>query len=271
MENWYIKLVKIPEHPLNTEKRVRRVIVSLTTIPERIEIVHYAVKSLMLQSYSPDRVLLWLSKEQFADIKIPEKLLSLQKEGLEICFCEDVKPHKKYYFAMQEQGDDLLLTYDDDLIFPTDSIEKLVYWHEKYPSCIICNRAQVLSMKEDGSLKSCTEWNVYATEGCHSPSDKIMASTGGGCLYPPECFGEMVYHMDDIKKYALFADDLWMKTMALYYGVKIVKTTREQKPFTVISHSQKVNLTGMNDILKKNDETVIQLQQHFPEAFLKLK
>lgn len=271
MENLYIKVVKIPEHPLNTDIRERKVIVSLTSFPERINIVHNAVKSLLLQSYKPDRILLWLAKEQFEKIKIPEKLLSLQKVGLEIRFCEDLKPHKKYYFAMQEQGDHLLLTYDDDLIFPPDSIEKLIYWHKKYPGCIICNRAQTFPVKENGKLMSCSEWKVYSEEGCHTPSYKIMASTGGGCLYPPHCFGEMVYNLDYIKKYSFMADDIWMKTMALYYEVKIVKTTKEQKPFTVLSHSQKINLTGMNDILKKNDETAMQLQQHFPEAFLKLK
>ena len=271
LENWYIRFVKIPEEPLNQKERDKKIIVSLTSIPERIEIVYYAVKSLMLQSYQPDRILLWLAKEQFEKIKIPKELLALKNMGLEIHFCKDLKPHKKYYYAMQEQGDNLLLTYDDDLIYPPDSIEKLVCWHEMYPDCIICNRAQTLPLTDDGRLKSCLEWKVYFSEGCQSPSDKIMASTGGGCLYPPHCFGERVYHLDEINKYALFADDLWIKTMALFYNIKIVKTTKNQKPFTVIRNSQEVNLTGTNDVLKKNDETVRKLQQDFPEAFLKLE
>lgn len=271
LENYYIKFVKIPEHPLDNSIREKSVIVSLTTIPERIGIVYYAIKSLMLQTYPPNRIILWLAKEQFAEMELPKKLLFLQNTGLEIQFCNDIKPHKKYYFAMQEQGNDLLLTYDDDLIYPPDSIEKLICWHEKYPDCIICNRAQILSLTNDGKLKSCTEWKVYSKEGWQYPSDKIMASTGGGCLYPPHCFGQRVFNLSDIKKCALRTDDLWMKTMALYYNVQIVKTTKEQKPFTVITHSQEVSLTALNDILKKNDESAIQLQKYFPEAFLKLK
>lgn len=271
MENLYIRAVKIPRHPLNKDIRSRKVIVSLTSFPERIQIVSYAIKSLMLQTYKPDEIVLWLAKEQFEDREIPKKLLMLQKYGLEIRFCKDLKSHKKYYYSMQEQGDNLLITYDDDLLFAPDSIEKLIFWHREYPDCIICNRAQTLPVDEKGWVKSCTYWKVYSKEGYQVPSHKIMASTGGGCLYPPHCFGEMVYNLEYITQHALTADDVWMKTMALLYDVKIVKTSKEQKPLTVLYRSQKVNLTSINDILKKNDETASLLQKHFPEAFLKLK
>ena len=59
MDNKSILKEKIPENPLNTEKRDEVVIVSLTSYPARISYVYLAIKSLMLQSYKPDRIILW--------------------------------------------------------------------------------------------------------------------------------------------------------------------------------------------------------------------
>ncbi len=271
LENCYIRGAKIPDEPLNNKARENKIIVSITSFPKRINIVSYSIKSLMLQTLKPDQIILWLAKEQFPNWEIPERLRLLQERGLEIRFCEDLKSYKKFYYAMKEQEDNILITYDDDLIYPPNSIEKLMEGHRKYPSCIICNRAQLFPLEENGAISSCIHWKVYSSLGVETPTHMIMASTGAGCLYPPHIFGDMVFDLDLIHKDAPTADDIWMKVMALFYDVKIVKTTKEQKPFSVIFHSQEQSLTKINDIEKKNDDIANKLQAVFSEAFLKLR
>jgi hypothetical protein len=104
---WFVKLdnksilkEKLPENPLNTEKREEKVIVSLTSYPARISYVHLAIKSLMLQSYKPDRIILWLAEEQFPAKELPKELTDLCAYGLEIIWMHDIYGHKKYFYLL---------------------------------------------------------------------------------------------------------------------------------------------------------------------------
>ena len=68
-----------------------RLIVSLTTYPARISSVWITVTSLLQQTKKPGKVVLWLAVEQFPDRRIPKSLKRLERRGLEIRFCEDIK------------------------------------------------------------------------------------------------------------------------------------------------------------------------------------
>jgi hypothetical protein len=98
-----------------------------------------------------------------------------------------------------------------------------------------------------------------------------MASTGAGTLYPPGLLDERVFDKDTIKKHCLSADDIWMKTMSLLKGTKVVKTKKYPRPFTIISDSQTETLALENIFGGKNDQCVASMQKLFPEAFQKLK
>ena len=95
LDNNSIREEKLPKNPLNSEEREEQVIVSLTSYPARISYVHLAIKSLMLQSYKPDRIILWLAEEQFPDKKLPKKLTDLCQYGLEIIWMQDIYGNKK--------------------------------------------------------------------------------------------------------------------------------------------------------------------------------
>src|SRR5699024_12638905 len=65
---------------------------------------------LLRQTYPPDKIILWLAKEQFEGRNtLPNNLLDLEKRGLEIVFCdEDLRSHKKYYYAIKKFSKDIL-------------------------------------------------------------------------------------------------------------------------------------------------------------------
>ncbi len=54
--------------PLNSMSRAETVIASHTSYPARIPYVHLAIKYLMVQSYKPNRIILWLAEEQFTPV-----------------------------------------------------------------------------------------------------------------------------------------------------------------------------------------------------------
>ncbi len=57
-----------------------RIIVSLTTYGKRINTVHLTIKTLLNQTYTFDKIILWLAEDEFTLDTIPQELKELQKK-----------------------------------------------------------------------------------------------------------------------------------------------------------------------------------------------
>ncbi len=256
LDNKTIKKEKLPEHPLNTKEREEKVIVSLTSFPARINCVHLSIKSLMIQTYKPDRIILWLSKLQFkGDEDLPKELLQLKEKGLEIIYCEDdLRGHKKYFEAMkQQQPNELILTYDDDIIYPPNSIKWLMKAHKKYPNAVVANRGYEITFDAEGKIKPNKQWKMISGYGVKKPRSLLHLSNGSGVLYPYDAMYKDVCNKDLIKEYALGIDDLWMTIMAILQGTKMLKSKHYHKIFSLCSGSQEFQLALENI---KNEENI---------------
>lgn len=254
------------------EKKLRddSVIVSMTTFPARIDYVHLAIQSLLIQTVQPGKIILWLAKDQFRDVEIPPQLLELCNYGLEIRFCdEDLLAHKKYYYAMQEYPDNLIVTYDDDIIYPEDSLEKLLVMHRQHPKAIICNRGREIEM-ENGAVAPYKYWKVSGQIPAGIPTYRVMASTGAGTLYPPHCMPEETFDIRKIRALALTADDLWMKVMSIRGNVPVVKSQTRGKALCVSKGKQDVTLAHRNVDQCLNDRVMQDLLIHYPQTMRKL-
>lgn len=197
------------------------VIVSLTTYPARVKTVWITIASLLNQSYKPSKVLLYLSKEQFPNEydDLPNNLLRLQKRGLEIVFVEDdLKPHKKYFYAFRDYRDKLVITADDDIFYPENHIEQFVKAAQEFPNAVICNRSHEISIDEE---KKCFRLYKYWKNNSTAEPDFLTLPVGcNGVLYKPELFTEDIFSVENIKNCALFTDDLWLKAMEIISGIK---------------------------------------------------
>lgn len=261
-----ISRIDVSSLSLNTEDREEKIIVSITSFPARIECVGYAIKSLFNQSLKPDRIVLWLASSQFENVELPKLLIDLQERGLEICYCEDLRSHKKYHYSLKNQKpNELVITYDDDLIYPEDSIKMLYLKHIKYPNCIVCNRAQTAVFDGDKFAKYNT-WKVHSSVGVKTPSSKLFPSTGGGTLYPYDSVDEEVFNVEVMKETSYSADDLWVRFMSAKKGTKIIKTRKNHKPFSTIDKSQVVGLQQENCLGDGNDKALTMLSEQYPEV-----
>ena len=228
--------------------------------------MHLAIKSLLNQTVKPGKILLWLAKEQFLDVEIPAQLRALCAYGLEIRFCdEDLLAHKKYYYAMQEFPEQIIVTYDDDIIYPEDSLEKLLAMHRQYPNAIICNRGREIKM-ENGFVALYKYWKVSGRVPAGIPSYRVMASTGAGTLYPPHCMPEETFDIEKIRALALTADDLWMKVMSIQGSVPVVKSQTRGKALCVSKGKQDITLAHKNVDQSLNDRVMRDLLVHYPQV-----
>jgi len=251
---------------VNTLPRNETVIASLTSFPGRINECYYAIKSLMIQSFQADRIVLWLAEEQFPDRKLPARFSELTERGLEVRYCADLRSHKKYYYILRQQKSrELVITYDDDIIYEFNSIEKLVTAHEKHPNCIICNRGQEMTM-DGNTLQPYKRWKTGTAVGVSEPSFRIMPSTGNGCLYPYGCMPETTFDLSLSMTYAKTADDIWMKYNSMKNGVPVVKTREKVATLCNVYHTQHTALTDINDIQNENQRAIDTLNSRFFDA-----
>lgn len=201
----------------------------------------------MLQSFKPDEIILWLSDEQFKDIELPKSLKDLEKKGLQIKFCEDIRGHKKYFEPIKVQKpNELILTFDDDIIYPPDSIMKVMKYHKRYPNAIIINRGYEITFSKDGNINPHKKWRIHSSYGVKKPKKLTFISTGSGILIPYNSLHKDATDIDKIKKIALSIDDLWTTIMAILSQTDIVKTTRYHKTYTTVEGSQEFQLATEN-------------------------
>ena len=133
---------KDQRYKLLETNRDRKIIVSLTSFPARIDKVWLVIETLLRQSIKPDKIILWLSSEQFRSLNsLPEVLLSQQSRGLEITFVsEDLRSHKKYFYVFQSNPKDTVITVDDDVFYDTKTIENLINLNSQFPNCVCIQR-----------------------------------------------------------------------------------------------------------------------------------
>lgn len=268
LENIFIRLARLPKSGIcNEQRQGETVTVSLTSFPARIHKVYYAIKSLMLQTYQANRIVLWLAEDQFPDKKLPAQLQKLTERGLEIAWCDNLYSHKKYHYALQQQKEnELVITYDDDLIYEADSIEKLITAHRKFPHCIVCNRAHYMPRNNAGQLLAYTQWRVHSPYGVQRPEMDLLPSTGNGCLYPYGCMPDVTFDWDIARQTALTADDLWMRFCSICANIPVVKTRQTIAILCNIWGSQKQPLTKTNDLGGENQRTIERICEQFPAA-----
>ena len=270
LENLFIKKIALPHFGINTEPREGPFItVSLTTYPERNEAVFYAIKSLMLQSLKADKIVLWLASSQYPN-GIPAMFTPLIERGLSVRFCDDLRSHKKYFYALQEQKpNEVVITFDDDIIYESDAIEKLVKAHLQFPDCMICNRVQKIIVDENG-LAPYFKWKVYNDVKAYCPTLCLIPSTGAGCLYPYGFVNPSYFDRDRIIDNALTADDLWIGFNNINSRKKVVKTLAHVATLINVKSSQTSSLTSLNDIGGENQRVIVRLLKIFPETLNRL-
>lgn len=198
-----------------------RVVVTLTTFPQRISEVHLAIGSILLQRFKPDAVELWLARDQFpsGEGALPPKLGRLVRFGLSIRWCDDLRSYKKLLPALEAHPDAILVTADDDAFYPSEWLERLHAGHLEHPSCVCCHRAHRITFGESGNRLPYMEWASEVTGVEPSP---LNFFTGvGGVLYPPGRLHADVARHELASRLAPTADDVWFWAMAIRAGSAI--------------------------------------------------
>lgn len=264
----YLKNLNLENIGVTGTAEHNNIIISLTSYTKRFDTLDLCIKSLLMQTIKPDRVVLYLARKDGENI--PSKILELKQYGLDIrIVSEDYRPHKKYMYAMEEFKDSLVITVDDDAIYSNKLVEALLITHKKYPEAIVTGRARDIKL-DSTSFSPYNEWNL--SEKREEPSMLMLATGVGGVLYPPKLLDmELLTNKEYIKKY-IDVDDLWLKNIEILSGIPTVLCGLDidKNRYDIPSAQQEGLFTKNIGIENNNDKRWNELNKEF-KLFNKMK
>ncbi|MCL1044143.1 glycosyl transferase [Shewanella electrodiphila] len=228
----------------------KKVIINLTTYSKRIKDVHLVLQSLSEQIVKPDKIILWLDEDEFCNTSIPKVISNFINRGLEVKYTKNIRSYKKIIPALLLYPNDINITVDDDIIYPYNFLEELLMEHVSYSNVIIGHRAHRITTALNGKILPYKRWDIDVLDDV--PSHLTFITTGGGTLFPPNCFNPEVFNEEVFMKLAPHADDVWIKCMALFSDVKCKRVNNQRcwdKHFFVLPEGQDISLylTNLKD------------------------
>ena len=122
---------------------------------------------------------------------------------------KNLKPHLKYFYAMQKYRDYIVVTVDDDIVYPKDMLESLYNSYKKNPMVVSARRVHRIKKDANGKILPYKKWD-YECRTVTSPSLELFATGVGGVLYPPDILKISDENLTDIYN-VLTADDIYLK------------------------------------------------------------
>lgn len=200
------------------------VVVTLTTHGKRIHTVYTTIESLLQQTLRPNHIVLYLGDKEFQSVaQLPLILQSQVKRGLEVRFVRDQRSFTKLLPALRDFPEANIITVDDDLFYPFDTVEQLVTAHRNHPGAICCRAALTLSFSSTRKLNDFNTFTYDIPNEIDEISNTFIPEGFSGVLYPPHSLPEQVFDENTFLQLSPSADDLWFKAMSLIKGTPILR------------------------------------------------
>lgn len=258
IENRYLDIVRKYSYDQFIELVNKEIILSFTTFPERIKTINKIIDNINNQTKKPSKIILWLAEDEFPNKEkdLPQDLIN--NDSVIIRFTNNLKSHKKYLYSMKEFTDSIIVTIDDDLIYPNNMIEMLFLSYLEYPEAISASRVHIMIIDEENNkILPYNDWIYESNYLLNKPSMQLYATTGAGTLYPPNIIPEEFLDEELIKQLCPTADDMYLKIIevlndipvVLAYPFDTIKTIPNTQDNSLYKHNNKKN---GNDIQLSN-------------------
>ena len=249
-----------------------QLIVSFTSYPARIQTVPKVLESLYAQTMQPDKILLWLAEEQFPnrEADLPRQLVDDAAAGkFELRWCDNLGSHKKYFYAMQEYPEDIIVTVDDDIFYHQEMLQTLMDGHTRFPRSVVARTASVVLLDSKLNPLPIVEW-LFDFQSLTEPSMLLMAIGVGGVLYPPHSVNERIFDKEFILEACTvngrtFGDDLLLKVGEMLNNTSVVSV--ECEPYRRLPNTQETALAKL--MPKENHKNLLikKCKDRFQDAF----
>jgi Glycosyl transferase family 2 len=237
----------------------KRIIVSLSTMPDRIGRLQPTIDSLLKQSQPPAEIVLAVpnfSIRQKREYEIPEYLSRMPQVRL-LRSEKDWGPATKFIAIVQEElaagrKDTLIMVVDDDRIYPRDSIELYLHYHTQLPDAALCFRG--------GPIPPSLSWRHPKIDfgvDLQTPKSTAVITGCGSYLIQPRFFDSSLWDYSAAPAGAFYMDDIWISGCLERLGIEKYVIPASEMMRTTLRQIGTMTLHDVpNSRHRHNDETV---------------
>jgi Glycosyl transferase family 2 len=236
----------------------RRVIASLTTVPDRINNLRPTIRSLLKQTRPPDEIVLAIPEFSIREQRpyvVPKYISRLPR--VRVLHCpEDWGPATKFIGAIQDElaagrENTLIMVVDDDRLYPRDALETYLYYSEQLPNAALCFRG--------AAMPSTLDWDdakmIYAKD-LREPRPVAVITGCGSYFVRPRFFDRSLWDYSGAPSVAFYIDDIWISAWLSRRGVKRYVVPASSMMRSVSRQRRTVSLNKIPGRQKLNNETI---------------
>src|SRR5437764_3474713 len=236
----------------------RRVIVSLSTVPDRISNLRPTIRSLLKQTRPPDEIVLAIPEFSVRERRhyvLPKYISRLPRVRI-LRTRQDWGPATKFIAAIQDElaagrQNTLIMVVDDDRLYPRDALETYLCYIEQLPNAALCFRG--------AAMPSTLDWDdakmIRASE-LREPRPVAVISGCGSYLIQPRFFDESLWNYSVAPQVAFVIDDIWISGWLSRRGVKRYVVPASAMMQSVLRQRWTVSLNKIPGRQKLNNETI---------------
>lgn len=193
-------------------QRQKKVLISLTSYPERFEFLPSVIGSIKNQSLLINGIKLVLYKND-------RKLYKYNINNVDIISVnKDLKPHKKYYYIMKKFRDYAIISVDDDTIYCNNMLNSLYQSYIDHPNIVSGRGGHFMKYDKNGELTDYLSWFTASNSINEIDYNNFLIGVGG-IIYPPDILNINKYYLDIIKEF-LLGDDFVLKYLQIKKGIE---------------------------------------------------
>jgi hypothetical protein len=223
------------------------VILSLTSYPPRFPHLVQQLNQIRVQSEYPDLLILNIARDD--EKKLPDEVKKLKFPfSFEINICEDLGPGTKLIPTLIRFPSSLIITIDDDIVYPENLVGTLLNESRNYPRDIIAARAHRPKFLAGIPIPYLDwDWEVE-----YDSSHLLMPTGCGGVLYPPLSLHSGVLDFETYEALSYSSDDYWFWVHSLRNGTR-VRLINNPSPLRELHEAQLSGLSRNGNIEILND------------------
>src|SRR5438094_2946516 len=237
----------------------RRIIASLSTVPDRINNLRPTIQSLLKQTRPPDEIVLAIPEFSVRERRpyvVPKYISRLPRVRVLRCR-EDWGPATKFIAAIQDEltagrESTLIMVVDDDRLYPRDALETYLYYSEQLPNAALCFRG--------AAMPSTLDWDdakmIYAKD-LREPRSVAVITGCGSYLLRPQFFDRSLWDYSGAPSVAFYIDDIWISAWLSRRGVKRYVVPASAMMRSVRRQRRTVSLNKIPGRQKLNNETIV--------------
>src|SRR6266403_405962 len=236
----------------------RRLIASLSTVPDRINNLGPTIRSLLKQTRPPDEIVLAIPEFSLRERRpyvVPKYITRLPRVRVLRC-TEDWGPATKFIGAIQDElaagrEDTLIMVVDDDRLYPRDALETYLYYSEQLPDSALCFRG--------AAMPSSLDWDdakmIYGKD-LREPRPVAVITGCGSYLVRARFFDRSLWDYSGAPSVAFYIDDIWISAWLSRRGVKRYVVPASAMMRSVSRQRRTVSLNKIPGRQKLNNETI---------------